>query len=92
MVEAWPHTGRTHQIRVHLAYKSHPILGDDKYGDAEFDKNYVSLGLDRMFLHAEHITFTDPVINKEVTVYAPLPDDLEKLLQNIREKEGVADV
>jgi 23S rRNA pseudouridine955/2504/2580 synthase len=92
LVEAWPHTGRTHQIRVHLAYKSHPILGDDKYGDAEFDKNYVSLGLDRMFLHAEHITFTDPVINKEVTVYAPLPDDLEKLLQNIREKEGVADV
>ena len=88
LVEAYPHTGRTHQIRVHLAYKSHPILGDDKYGDREFDRGFEHLGLDRMFLHAEHITFTDPVINKEVTIYAPLPDDLENLLKNIREQDG----
>ena len=87
LVEAYPHTGRTHQIRVHLAYRSHPILGDDKYGDREFDRRFEALGLDRMFLHAEHITFTDPVINREITVYAPLPGDLENLLSNIRKEE-----
>ncbi len=87
LVEAYPHTGRTHQIRVHLAYKSHPILGDDKYGDREFDRRFEALGLDRMFLHAEHITFTDPVINREITVYAPLPGDLENLLSNIRKED-----
>lgn len=87
LVEAYPHTGRTHQIRVHLAYRSHPILGDDKYGDREFDRRFEALGLDRMFLHAEHITFTDPVINREITVYAPLPGDLENLLSNIRKED-----
>ena len=87
LVEAYPHTGRTHQIRVHLAYRSHPILGDDKYGDREFDRRFEALGLDRMFLHAEHITFTDPVINREITVYAPLPEDLENLLSNIRKED-----
>ena len=87
LVEAYPHTGRTHQIRVHLAYRSHPILGDDKYGDREFDRRFEALGLDRMFLHAEHITFTDPVINREITVYAPLPGDLENLLSNIRRED-----
>ncbi|WP_287414246.1 23S rRNA pseudouridine(955/2504/2580) synthase RluC [Ruminobacter sp.] len=87
LVEAYPHTGRTHQIRVHLACRSHPILGDDKYGDREFDRRFEALGLDRMFLHAEHITFTDPVINREITVYAPLPGDLENLLSNIRKED-----
>ena len=87
LVEAYPHTGRTHQIRVHLAYRSHPILGDDKYGDREFDRRFEALGLDRMFLHAEHITFTDPVINREITVYAPLPGELENLLSNIRKED-----
>lgn len=84
LVEAFPRTGRTHQIRVHLAYKKHPILGDDKYGSREFDKAYKELGLTRMFLHAEKITFTDPVTEKDLTIHAPLPDELENLLTNIR--------
>ena len=87
LVEAYPRTGRTHQIRVHLAYKKHPILGDDKYGDREYDKVYKELGLTRMFLHAEKITFTDPVINKDITITAPLPKELSNLLAKIREKE-----
>lgn len=86
LVEAAPRTGRTHQIRVHLAYKGYPILGDDKYGDRGFDEKYKAYGLTRMFLHAEKITFTDPISNKEMTIVAPLPTDLNKLLVNLRDR------
>lgn len=87
LVEAAPRTGRTHQIRVHLAFKGYPIIGDTKYGSREVDASYAKFGLERMFLHAEKITFTDPVINKEVTVTAPLPPELVQVLNNLRVKK-----
>ncbi len=88
LVEACPRTGRTHQIRVHLAYKGHAILGDTKYGSREIDKLYEPLGLSRMFLHAEKITFTDPISNKEMTITAKLPEELENLLTNLRNQNS----
>ncbi len=90
LVEARPLTGRTHQIRVHLAWKGHPILGDARYGDAAFDAAYRELGLGRMFLHAEEITFNDPATGAETTVRAPLPGDLAALLAAIRKKKNGA--
>lgn len=56
LLEAFPMTGRTHQIRVHLASIGHPIAGDEKYGDADFNKWVKNLGLKRMFLHAASIS------------------------------------
>lgn len=54
-------TGRTHQIRVHIAHLNHPIIGDDKYGDREFNKSFAKKnGSKRLFLHAEKLAFTLP--------------------------------
>lgn len=56
LLEALPVTGRTHQIRVHLASLGHPIAGDQKYGDPEFNRFVQKLGLKRLFLHAASIS------------------------------------
>ncbi|MBV9576765.1 MAG: RluA family pseudouridine synthase [Gammaproteobacteria bacterium] len=80
LVEARLHTGRTHQIRVHAAHQAHPIAGDDRYGDAEFNKQMREMGLKRMFLHASSIEFTLPSSNQPIKVIAPLDHELEKLL------------
>jgi 23S rRNA pseudouridine955/2504/2580 synthase len=85
LIECAPRTGRTHQIRVHLQYKGYPILGDDKYGIRENDEYYAkTYGLERMFLHAEKITFVDPIEGKEMTVVAPLTEELSNVLKNIK--------
>lgn len=87
LIECAPRTGRTHQIRVHLQYKGYPILGDDKYGIRENDEYYSqTYGLERMFLHAEKITFVDPIEGKEMTVIAPLTEELSNVLKNIKGK------
>ena len=83
LLECFPRTGRTHQIRVHLAHRGFPILGDEKYGRRENDAPFVPLGLSRMFLHAEKISFQDPVAGKTVTVTAPLPPELQGLLDRL---------
>jgi 23S rRNA pseudouridine955/2504/2580 synthase len=70
-------TGRTHQIRVHLAHLKHPVLGDDKYGDYELNKKLRRSGLHRMFLHAARLAFAHPGTGEEVVVEAPLPPDLD---------------
>jgi 23S rRNA pseudouridine955/2504/2580 synthase len=70
-------TGRTHQIRVHLAHLRHPVLGDDKYGDFELNKRLRREGLHRMFLHAARLAFTHPQTGAPVVVESPLPADLE---------------
>jgi 23S rRNA pseudouridine1911/1915/1917 synthase len=67
-------TGRTHQIRVHLAAIGHPVCGDPQYGVAG------RYGLGRQFLHAERLTFAHPVTGVEVDVVSPLPSDLEAAL------------
>lgn len=70
-------TGRTHQIRVHAQHRGHPLAGDDRYGDAEFNKLARQLGLKRMFLHARSIDFTLPSLGQRITVVAPLDPELE---------------
>ncbi|TAK73805.1 MAG: RluA family pseudouridine synthase [Gammaproteobacteria bacterium] len=81
LVEVKLFTGRTHQIRVHAAYMGHPIAGDDRYGEAEFNKLAHHLGLKRMFLHARSIDFTLPSLAQRITVVAPLDPALEAALK-----------
>lgn len=82
-------TGRTHQIRVHATHQGHPLAGDDRYGDPEFNKNAKRLGLRRMFLHARTIEFTLPSLNQHIKVTAPLDADLESALEAFSKDSGV---
>jgi len=83
LVEVEIHTGRTHQIRVHAAYAGHPIAGDDKYGDREFNAAMKGLGLRRMFLHAQSMAFTWPDTGRKCRIEAPLPPDLREVLRRL---------
>ena len=83
LVEVVIETGRTHQIRVHAQYADHPIAQDDKYGDQLFDKLMKEKGLNRLFLHAKSITFTNPTTNEIQKVVAPLPIELEDFLNKL---------
>ena len=83
LVDVVIETGRTHQIRVHAKYAEHPLAQDNKYGDPNFDKLMKKKGLNRLFLHAKAITFTNPMTNEIQKVSAPLPDDLEKFLDKL---------
>lgn len=76
-------TGRTHQIRVHSTYLSTPILGDPKYGDAEANKAFRQLGLRRLFLHAHTLAFTWPDSGERFAISAPLPDELQAVLDKL---------
>jgi 23S rRNA pseudouridine955/2504/2580 synthase len=80
LLDAELRTGRTHQIRVHLAHLGYPIAGDDKYGDFELNKALGRQGLKRMFLHAQRLTIVHPVSGETVTFEAPLPPDLSAFL------------
>jgi len=75
-------TGRTHQIRVHLASEGHPILGDDKYGDFDLNKQLASAGakpgLKRMFLHAWRLQFNHPATGERLEILAELPPELAR--------------
>ena len=71
-------TGRTHQIRVQLAFLGFPVLGDDKYGDFALNKKLHSSGLKRMFLHAHKLSFFHPFTNEKVELTADLPIELGK--------------
>jgi 23S rRNA pseudouridine955/2504/2580 synthase len=88
LLEAELLTGRTHQIRVHLAHLGHPVLGDEKYGDFELNKALRKQGLKRMFLHASRLAFRHPETGKAVELVAPLPPDLEKFAARIRTSEA----
>ncbi len=78
-------TGRTHQIRVHLAHHGHPIVGDPKYGDFALNRQWARgpLRFGRMFLHARQIAFDHPVSGERVTLEAPLPDECATLLARL---------
>ena len=78
LLEAELLTGRTHQIRVHLAALKHPVLGDDKYGNFELNKALRKQGLKRMFLHARSLAFAHPVSGDAVALESPLPGDLDE--------------
>jgi 23S rRNA pseudouridine955/2504/2580 synthase len=73
-------TGRTHQIRVHLASAGHAIAGDDKYGDFERNRALQKLGLKRMFLHAWRLQFTHPASGERMALQADLPAELHALM------------
>ncbi len=84
LLAAMPHTGRTHQIRVHCAWARHPVGGDEKYGDKAFNQRLKDLGLRRMFLHAFRITFVDPASGEVLKIEAPLPPELEQAVISLR--------
>jgi 23S rRNA pseudouridine955/2504/2580 synthase len=81
LMEVKLHTGRTHQIRVHASHQGHPIAGDDRYGDPDFNKHARQLGLKRMFLHARSIDFVLPSLNQHIKVVAPLDPELEEAVK-----------
>jgi 23S rRNA pseudouridine1911/1915/1917 synthase len=83
-------TGRTHQIRVHLAYTNHPVVGDETYNEGR-DKTVADTKikqaiaeLNRPFLHAERLSFTHPKTSEKMDFYAPLPKELTDFLQIIQ--------
>lgn len=73
-------TGRTHQIRVHLASAGHPIAGDDKYGQFERNRAWQKCGLKRMFLHAWRLQFNHPATGERTALQAELPPELATLM------------
>jgi 23S rRNA pseudouridine955/2504/2580 synthase len=82
LLEALPDTGRTHQIRVHAAAVDHPVAGDERYGDAEFNAwMRARCGLRRLFLHAHALGFTCPSSGEAVTVSTPLAEDLRRAVE-----------
>ena len=83
LLEAQIKTGRTHQIRVHLASAGYPILGDDKYGDFALNKIEAKHGLKRMFLHAAKISFIHPLTQSRLRIEAPMPPDCERYLARL---------
>ena len=77
-------TGRTHQVRVHALSEHHPLAGDKRYGDEEFNKALKSKGLSRLFLHAWSIKIRHPVTTNTLLVSAPLSNDLVLVLKNLK--------
>jgi 23S rRNA pseudouridine955/2504/2580 synthase len=82
LLQCQPRTGRTHQIRVHAKHAGHPLAGDERYGDEEENRKLKKLGLRRMFLHAQSISFPDKHGN-DLHFTAPLPPDLEHFLDKL---------
>jgi 23S rRNA-/tRNA-specific pseudouridylate synthase len=79
LLRAHLHTGRTHQIRVHLASIGHPVVGDDTYGGGG-GRRLVQLPASRHFLHAAWLRFRHPVSGDPMDLRAPLPDELRRSL------------
>jgi len=86
LLEVTIKTGRTHQIRVHLASQGHAIAGDDKYGDFEWNKALQKQGLKRMFLHAWRLQFTHPATGKRVELMSNLPPELQLYVNHVKSK------
>jgi len=84
LLEVTIKTGRTHQIRVHLASQGHPIAGDDKYGEFEKNKQLQKMGLKRMFLHAWQLKFQHPQTGRLVSLQAPLPPELKSFVDSVQ--------
>ncbi len=76
-------TGRTHQIRVHLAHLGFPLCGDDKYGDFVLNKTLEEKGLKRMFLHAAKLRFAHPASGEILAFEAPLPPELQSFIDQL---------
>jgi 23S rRNA pseudouridine955/2504/2580 synthase len=88
LMEARPYTGRTHQIRVHAASAGHPVAGDDKYGEREFNQHMRTYGLRRLFLHAASLHFENPGDGLALSIEAPLPANLQAVLAKLELSEA----
>ena len=84
LLQAQLKTGRTHQIRVHLAHLGFPIVGDDKYGDFDLNKRLARQDLKRMFLHALKLAFVQPLSGDRLRLEAPLPPELENFISTLK--------
>ncbi len=80
LLELYPETGRTHQIRVHLKYFNHPIFADFLYAGRKTSREDRKV-LNRVFLHAHKISFTHPVTNKQILLESSLPEELAKIIR-----------
>ena len=90
LLEAELKTGRTHQIRVHLAHLDFPIAGDDKYGDFTLNKTIKKQILKRMFLHASQASITHPDSGEPLRFEAPLPKELEAVVAHLNKDHAQA--
>ena len=88
LLEAELKTGRTHQIRVHLADLGYPIAGDEKYGDFETNRLLARSGLKRMFLHAWKMRFTHPLKDEGLELEAPVPESLKSFVDLLAQRES----
>jgi 23S rRNA pseudouridine1911/1915/1917 synthase len=85
LLEVSPETGRTHQIRVHLAWLGVPVAGDNVYGRQRGARRASqALGLERQFLHAWRLSFERPGAQGTLALEAPLPEELERVLRALR--------
>lgn len=84
LLEVTIKTGRTHQIRVHLASAGHPIAGDDKYGDFELNRQLQRSGLKRMFLHSWRLALAHPLTSAPIELQSELPSDLQGWVTNLK--------
>ncbi len=83
LLQAELKTGRTHQIRVHLAHSGFPIVGDDKYGDDAIRDQFARQGFKRMFLHSGRLEFDHPVTGQPLVLEAALPAACRNLLTRL---------
>lgn len=90
LVKATLDTGRTHQIRVHLTHLGFPLVGDDKYGDFELNRQVMKQGLKRMFLHAAELDLEHPLSGEKLALRAPLPSELSDFLSKVRSEVDAA--
>ncbi|HVE51501.1 MAG TPA: RluA family pseudouridine synthase [Casimicrobiaceae bacterium] len=90
LLEAELLTGRTHQIRVHLAHLGFPLAGDEKYGDFAWNRELAKRGLKRMFLHAAVLAFAHPTAGTPVVLEAALPPDLAGFLNTLASESADA--
>ncbi|CAK0760510.1 23S rRNA pseudouridine(955/2504/2580) synthase [Gammaproteobacteria bacterium] len=81
LLEARPITGRTHQIRVHAAHAGHPVAGDEKYGDPDFNRVARGWGLHRLFLHAHRLRLEED--GEELSLEAPLDETLQAVMATL---------
>jgi 23S rRNA pseudouridine955/2504/2580 synthase len=87
LISAAIKTGRTHQIRVHAQLEGHPVAGDKRYGDFEYNRTLQKLGLQRMFLHAVYLKLRLVDLSQTLEFRAPLPEELKNLCKRLRKGE-----
>ena len=88
LMEAQIETGRTHQIRVHAQLEGHPVAGDKRYGDFEYNRVMRDQGLQRLFLHAQSMKLHLADLSQTVEFSAPLPSELKQVCRRLRKATG----